>query len=186
MERKEYWQEEVEMLKAIIAKTELVETTKWGASVYIFNGQNVVSGGGFKSFFVLWFYNGVFLSDNYKVLVNASEGKTKALRQWRFTSKNEINEKRILEYNKEAIENEKQGKRWKPEKSGILVIPDLLKKALKNDSKLKICFEKLTPFKQKEFAAYISEAKREDTRISRLEKIKPMIIQGIGLHDKYR
>ena len=32
----------------------------------------------------------------------------------------------------------------------------------------------------------ISEAKREATQIARLEKIKPMIMQGIGLNDKYK
>ncbi|WP_330443122.1 hypothetical protein [Flavobacterium sp. C4GT6] len=29
-------------------------------------------------------------------------------------------------------------------------------------------------------------AKREATKLSRLEKIKPMILKGIGLNDKYR
>ncbi len=49
IERKEYWQEEVEILKAIIAKTELVETTIWGGPAYTFNRQNVVSAGGFSN-----------------------------------------------------------------------------------------------------------------------------------------
>jgi uncharacterized protein YdeI (YjbR/CyaY-like superfamily) len=33
---------------------------------------------------------------------------------------------------------------------------------------------------------YINEAKQEKTKLSRLEKIKPMILSNIGLHDKYR
>jgi len=32
----------------------------------------------------------------------------------------------------------------------------------------------------------ISPFKIHETKIARLEKIKPMILQGIGLHDKYR
>ena len=38
----------------------------------------------------------------------AQDGKTKSLRQWRFKSKNEIDENRILEYIIEAIEVEKK------------------------------------------------------------------------------
>lgn len=33
---------------------------------------------------------------------------------------------------------------------------------------------------------YIETAKREATVKSRLEKIKPMILKGIGLNDKYK
>ena len=33
---------------------------------------------------------------------------------------------------------------------------------------------------------YISKAKREATKQSRLEKIKPKILRGVGLHDKYK
>ena len=80
------WQHELGLVKAIIRKTGLIPVIKWGAEVYTYNGQNVLSAGGFKSHFTIWFYKGVFLKDKYKVLVNASEGKTKSLRQWRFTS----------------------------------------------------------------------------------------------------
>jgi uncharacterized protein YdeI (YjbR/CyaY-like superfamily) len=32
----------------------------------------------------------------------------------------------------------------------------------------------------------MATAKQEKTKITRLEKIKPMIMDGIGLNDKYR
>ncbi|WP_378173280.1 YdeI/OmpD-associated family protein [Aquimarina sp. SS2-1] len=51
---------------------------------------------------------------------------------------------------------------------------------------MKVRFGKLTPFKQKEYKEYIATAKREATRISRVEKIIPMILKGIGLNDTYR
>ena len=44
----------------------------------------------------------------------------------------------------------------------------------------------MTLGKRKEYAAYVIEAKREETKVKRLEKIKPMILEGIGLNDKYR
>jgi uncharacterized protein YdeI (YjbR/CyaY-like superfamily) len=44
-------------------------------------------------------------------LVNANEGVTKSLRQWRFASVDEVEEKIILSYVNEAIVNEKAGDR---------------------------------------------------------------------------
>jgi uncharacterized protein YdeI (YjbR/CyaY-like superfamily) len=179
------WSEELELLKSIIAKTELVETTKWGGPVYVLDGKNVIGVGGFKNYFTVWFFNGVFLKDEKKVLVNAQEGVTKSLRQWRFTAKEEVNETEILNYIREAIANEKQGKIIKPEK-GKVIVSELFEKELETNPNLKEAFLKFTPYKQKEFLEYIETAKREETKRSRIEKIKPMILENIGLNDKYR
>ena len=82
---------------------------KWGGIVYTYNNKNVLGIGGFKSYFGLWFFNGVFLKDSLNILVSGNE-TTKALRQWRFNSFEELDEKKILEYISEAIELEKEGK----------------------------------------------------------------------------
>jgi uncharacterized protein YdeI (YjbR/CyaY-like superfamily) len=182
-----HWETELELLKSIIAKTILIETTKWGGCVYVLNNKNVIGVGGFKNFFTLWFFNGVFLKDEKKYLVNANEGVTKSLRQWRFTSKEEINEKEILSYIQEAIENEIQGKIIKPEKlKKTLVIPLILQNELDASIILQRAFLEFSPYKQREFMEYIETAKREETKLSRIEKIKPMILSNIGLNDKYR
>ena len=186
MQNNTQWTEELELVTSIINKLPLEKTIKWGAEVYTYNGKNVVSYGGFKSFFTIWFYNGVFLEDKYNVLVNAQEGKTKSLRQWRFSSISEIDEKKILEYINEAIEIEKKGLKIKPERFVEIPVAEILEKEFKNDKTLKNAFEKLTPGKQKEYIVYINEAKQEATKLKRLEKIKPMISQGIGLNDKYK
>lgn len=179
------WTEELEILKSILNKTELVETIKWGAPIYTFNNKNVIGIGGFKSYFGVWFMNGVFLKDEAKVLVNAQEGVTKALRQWRFNSKAEIDEKLLLAYIKEAIENEKKGLAHKPEKK-VMLPSDFFTNELQKDKKLVTAFELFSPYKQKEFIEYIDTAKQEKTKIDRFEKIKPMILQNRGLNDKYR
>jgi uncharacterized protein YdeI (YjbR/CyaY-like superfamily) len=181
----EKWSEELHLLQSIIAQTELLETTKWGGSVYVLNGKNVLGIGGFKNYFAIWFFNGVFLKDEKQVLVNANEGVTKSLRQWRFSSKEEVNEKEVLHYILEAIENERQGKIIKPEK-GKVFLSELFQKELDSDLLLAEAFHKFTPYKQKEFLEYIETAKREETKRSRIEKIKPMILENIGLNDKYR
>jgi uncharacterized protein YdeI (YjbR/CyaY-like superfamily) len=179
------WSEELDFLKSIIAKTELTETTKWGGCVYVLHGKNVLGIGGFKNYFTIWFFNGVFLKDENQFLVNAQEGVTKSLRQWRFSSKKEVDETAVLQYIHEAIENEKQGKNLKPEK-GKSIVSELLQKELDADPNLAEAFLKFSPYKQKEFLEYIETAKRMETKHSRIEKIKPMIIENIGLNDKYR
>lgn len=179
------WPEELEFLKSIIVETELVETTKWGGIVYVLNGKNVLGIGGFKNYFTIWFFNGVLLQDKKKTLVNAQEGVTKSLRQWRFSSKEEVNEAAVLEYIKEAIANEKQGKNNKPQKKEPIV-SELLQKEFDADTNLADAFLKFSPYKQYEFLEYVETAKREETKRSRIEKIKPMIKENIGLNDKYR
>ena len=102
------WKEELGALREILLETDLVETVKWGMPVYTLEGKNVVGTGSFKSYFGIWFYQGVFLSDPDGVLVNAQEGKTKAMRQWRMESSAEIDREKILEYVGEAVRNQKK------------------------------------------------------------------------------
>ena len=183
--KNDQWTEEVGLLRAIVLKTELVETNKWGGEVYTVNNKNVLGIGSFKNYFALWFFNGVFLKDEAQVLVNANEGVTKGLRQWRFTSASEINEKLILQYINEAIANEKAGLSLKPEKKEAMQC-DFFQAALDKNITLKTALEQLTPFKQKEYWEYMATAKQEKTKVTRLEKITPMILEGKGFNDKYR
>lgn len=178
------WEKEIEVLKSIVIKTPLIEAQKWGGIVYTHQGKNVLGIGGFKSYFGLWFFNGVFLKDEANVLVAASE-ETKALRQWRFTSLAEINEKLILRYIEEAIANEEKGLVHKPEKKAD-VVSDFFQSQIKSDTNLAAQFEKLTAFKKREYIEHIDSAKQEKTKLSRMEKIKPLILSGKGLNDKYR
>lgn len=180
------WKEALEILRSIMLTTEMKETIKWGVPVYTINDKNVIGIGAFKSYVGIWFYQGVFLEDKAKKLLNAQEGKTKGLRQWRFNSTDDIDKKMILQYVTEAIRNQKDGKEIKPERSKTIEIPSELLTALNANDNLKKSFEQLTPFKQREYSEYIATAKREATRITRLEKINPMILDGIGLNDKYR
>jgi uncharacterized protein YdeI (YjbR/CyaY-like superfamily) len=57
---------------------------------------------------------------------------------------------------------------------------------LENDSLFAAAFHKFSPYKQKEFLEYIDSAKQEKTKITRFEKIKPFILDNLGLNDKYR
>jgi len=180
------WEDALNKLRKTLQATELEETVKWGAPCYTLEGKNVVGLAAFKEYVGLWFHQGVFLKDPDGVLVNAQEGTTKALRQWRFAGAKEIKVGRIKAYVKEAIENQRAGKAVKPDRAKPVVVPGELKAALAKQPKAKRAFAALTKGKQREYADYISSAKRAETKASRIAKTLPMIAAGVGLNDKYR
>ncbi|MBC8147713.1 MAG: YdeI/OmpD-associated family protein [Bacteroidetes bacterium] len=181
------WKKSLWLLREIILSTELSESLKWGAPIYTFNYKNLVGIAAFKSYAGLWFHQGALLIDKEKKLINAQEGVTKALRQWRFSSFEEIQKESqtIKEYIEEAILNQKQGKSIKPSKDKPLIIPDELNELFKSSPNLIVCFDSFSKSKKREFAEYISEAKLIETKQKRIDKITPLILKGIGLNDKY-
>ena len=182
----QHWQNELRQLRKILNSTRLEEGVKWGGPCYTFDGKNVVGMAAFKSYFGLWFFQGALLADTTQVLINAQEGKTKALRQWRFQSKKDINGRLIKAYIKEAISLQKEGLEIKPARGQAVKIPPQLRATLKQNEQAGIAFKTLTKGKQREYAEYIADAKREETKAKRLTKTIPMIIAGKGLNDKYR
>lgn len=179
------WRNELGSLRKILVASGLEEEVKWGAPCYTLNGVNIVGVGAFKSYFGLWFYQGALLKDREGMLVNAQEGRTKAMRQWRMMSALEINPALIARYVEEAKKLAEAGKKVEktPKK---LVMPDDLKKALAGDKKAQLAFEALSPGRQREYAVYVNEAKQTVTRSKRIEKILPMIAAGTGLNDRYK
>ena len=177
---------ELKQLRKILLSTEMEETLKWGIPVYTVDGKNVVGLSSFKSYYGLWFYQGALLKDKKSVLINAQEGTTKAMRQWRFNPEEKINDKLVLQYLREAIKNQREGKVIPIQRKKKLIIPEVLLNSLIKNKTLLNSFNSLTPFKQREFSDYISDAKRDSTKVTRLEKIIPLIKKGIGLNDKYR
>jgi uncharacterized protein YdeI (YjbR/CyaY-like superfamily) len=182
------WQKSLQLLRELFQSTRLTETVKWGMPVYTLNNKNVAGFSAFKSWTGIWFFQGVFLKDPDRVLINAQEGTTKGLRQWRFFSTEQIKNHHpaILAYLEEAIRNQEAGKEIKPDRNKPLVIPAELEKAMKNDPSLKDSFEALTLSKRREYAEHVGSAKREETRQQRLQKIIPLILEGTGLNDKYK
>ena len=188
IENSSHWKDALNSLREIMLSTPMRETVKWGAPCYTVNGKMVVGLGAFKSYVGLWFHQGALLADASNKLINAQEGITKALRQWRFHSADEIRSDAsvIAAYVQEAILNQEQGNEIKPSRKNPLVVPPALKCALESDAALDAAFANFAPSKQREFAEYIAGARREETKTKRLEKIIPMIRDGVGLNDKYR
>lgn len=184
----ENWSKELEKLRSVLLQSELDETIKWFIPTYTFKNKNVIGLGAFKEWVAIWFFQGSFLLDPYQILVNAQDGKTKGLRQWRFRKEEEIDVKKVLEYIIEAVENQKQGleiKIDKPPRTAI-EIPDKLKLALANSKEARYEWESFSIAKRNEYCRYILEAKQESTKERRVVKIIPIIEAGKGLNDRYK
>ena len=180
------WQDELRTLRDILRSTDLAEEVKWGAPCYTEQGKNVVGIGGFKSYFGLWFHQGALLADKAGVLINAQEGKTKALRQWRMQTADDIDADLIRQYVAEARALVHAGKSITPSAPRPLELPPELRAAFDENREAAKEFDRLRPGLKREYAEYVADARRADTKQRRIEKILPMIIAGVGLNDRYR
>ena len=161
------------------------EQIKWRMPVYSAHGRNAVWLGVFKLSTSLSFFEGNRIDDYLNILINAQEGKTEAMRHWRFSSMVDIDDDHIRAYLTQAIyvaATPIKKSRVKKE----TVIPVLLMDTLNNDPVLQAAFDTLSSFRQREYCEYIIDAKRVTTKEKRLAKVIPMIKEGLGLNDKYR
>ena len=174
-------------LRRIVKNEAFEETLKWGIPTYVYDQKNLVGIAAFKNHVGLWFFQGALLKDKARILHNAQEGKTKAMRQIHFKRLDDIDETTMKTYLQETITNQNKGltvKISKPLKQ--ISIPSEMASFLSLDNLMLNAFENLTPGRQKEYIEYILSAKREQTKSDRLKKITPLIKAGKGLNDKYK
>lgn len=180
------WTRELELLRKIVLDCGLTEESKWGAPCYTFQNKNVLMVSAFKEFCCISFFKGSLLSDNKKLLAKPGPN-SQAVRLFKFKNINEIVkiESDIKAYIFESVEIEKAGLNV-PFKKSPEPIPEEFELKINNDPILRNAFEALTPGRKRGYILYFSQPKQSKTRISRIEKCVPMILSGIGLHDKYK
>ena len=74
---------------------------------------------------------------------------------------------------------------WKDEQPRILEVPAPLKQAMKNAGVLPV-FEGLSYTHRKEYCRWIAEAKKEETRLRRIEQAVKMLQNGVNTPDAPR
>ncbi len=179
------WQRPIlSTIRRCILECGLTEEIKWGIPSYNHHG-NVVGFAAFKNHCGLWFHEGAMLKDKDKVLINAQDGKTSALRQWRFVEGDKVDEKLLKAYVSEAALNMEKGIKT-PKKKIEVVVPELLQNAMEAEPAVLEYFNSLAPSHRREYAEHISEAKQEATKLRRLEKSMSLMREKKGLHDKYK
>lgn len=178
------WKEEFEKLRAIVLDCGLTEDFKWMHPCYTFDNKNIVIIHGFKEYCALLFHKGALLQDPHGILIQQTEN-VQAARQIRFTHAQEIADMETIlkDYILAAIEIEKAGLEVELKKTTEYAIPEELQHKFNELAGLKSAFEALTPGRQRAYLLHFSQPKQSKTRVSRIEKCVPQILDGKGLND---
>jgi uncharacterized protein YdeI (YjbR/CyaY-like superfamily) len=179
------WITEISLLRSLLLGQELEEEIKWGFPCYTINGKNVAMIAVFKNNCALSFFKGSYLKNDPMNLLTKPGENSQEGRLIRFTKYEEI------EHNVVAISNlineAKQlilsGKVNKPEKENVIEKPEQLRIIFKNDPSFEKAFNMLTPGRQRAYLIHFKQPKQEATKISRIEKSRTRIMQGLGMHD---
>lgn len=178
------WQAEYEKLRAIILDCDLSEELKWGCPCYTFEGSNIVLIHGFKEYCALLFMKGALMPDPNGILIQQT-ANVQSSRQIRFTALQEIVEMEptLKAYIAEAVAVEKSGLEVEFKPTEEFPYPEEFIDKLEEVPGLQDAFEALTPGRQRGYLLHFAGAKQSKTRLSRIEKYVPHILDGKGIND---
>lgn len=173
-----------QIIRSVIHKSEqdIFEDWKWNRPIFSTN-KMVCGFSAHKNHVSLTFFEGAIMSDKHQLFSgDCSAQKTRTIK---FETASEINKNQLFDYFKEAfLLNIVSNK--KTVKSKEIEIPELLKNAFKKNKLAEINFENMAYTYRKEYARHISEAKRETTKLSRLEKVISNLEKNIKMHEQYK
>ena len=180
------WQDELTMLRSIVLDCDLTEELKWGVPCYTHQGKNVLIVSALKESATISFFKGSLLQDAANILTQPGPN-SQASRYIKFTSVKDIVDlaETLKAYIYEAVEVEKAGLKVAFKKNPE-PIPEELQMKLDDDPVFKTAFEGLTPGRQRGYILHFSQPKKSQTRINRIEKWTPKILNGEGMHDEYK
>ncbi|MBI3271217.1 MAG: YdeI/OmpD-associated family protein [Planctomycetes bacterium] len=170
-------------LRSIIRKADagLVEDWKWGPN---FNKDGMVCGfGAFKAHVTLTFFRGSAMKDPKKLLAPCSADNAHN-RSMKFVSVDEIDEKTLGSYVKEAAALNVQGVKA-PARKAALATPDDLTRALAEKAKARAFFDGLPPGARRDYVEWVLQAKRPESRASRIETTVQQCGEGKRRNWKY-
>ena len=181
--RSEKWRDEIVELRPHLLSAGLTEEIKWGKPCYSHEGRNIAIVQEMKDFLALMFFKGALLNDPDGVL-EAQGPNSRSARRMRFTSVEEVTRSAavVKAYVDDAIAVEVAGLQVDPPSELVLV--EELRQRLDQDPDLEAAFQALTPGRQREYNLHISGAKQAKTRVARVEKFVPKILDGKGLRDR--
>lgn len=182
--RQTAWRPEMEALREVALDCGLTEEIKWGKPCYTDDGSNIGLIQGFKAYCALLFFNGALLDDPKGTLDDVGPN-SRIGKQARLTDVAEIAARSValnacIEH---AIEVERSGVKVELDEVNALTAPEEFQQKLDDDPALRAAFEALTPGRQRAYLLYFSEAKQSTTRIARVEKYIPQILEGLGMRE---
>ena len=177
------WPDELRAIRPILLQAGLDEAIKWGKPCYASEGRNIAILQEMKDFLALMFFKGALLADPEGVLESQGPNSRSAMRIT-FTSTDAVERlaPTIAAYVAEAIDVEDAGLSIEP--APELELAAELAERLAGDPALAEAFDGLTPGRRREYNLHISEAKKAETRESRIDKVAPKILAGKGFRDR--
>ncbi|MBA9078575.1 DUF1801 domain-containing protein [Rufibacter quisquiliarum] len=140
---------------------------KWNAPVYEKAGPGMVCAIGiFKKHVNLSFFQGALLLDQHGLFTSGQDAK--ALRRIKFTDVAQVPEALLVEYLQAAVKLP-AGTAAKSTERDLLEIPEDLKAALQEGQQLEK-FEQMAYTHRKEYLRWVQEARKQETRDSRILK----------------
>lgn len=178
------WQIELKRLREIVLDSGLTEELKWSVPCYTLNGSNVVIVSALKNHAVISFFKGALMADAHGMLEKPGENSQLA-RVIRFSSDRAIQDAEVAlrDYLREAILVEESGVKPELNTRSEAALPEELERKLDALPALRSAWDKLTPGRRRGYLLHFAAAKQSKTRVARIEKHIPAILEGRGMHD---
>jgi uncharacterized protein YdeI (YjbR/CyaY-like superfamily) len=185
IERMGAWRAEFEALRPVLLGAGLDEEFKWYKPCYSHGGSNVIIFQPFKELCALLFFKGALLQDPDRALKEQGANTRSALRlEFRSVADVRAAKRTIAVLVRDAIRVEQAGlsvpgrapadERPYPEEFGL---------QLDADPALRDAWERLTPGRRRGWLLHFNAAKQSKTRMARIERATPRILEGFGMHD---
>ncbi len=179
----------LEHLRALVHKAcpEVEESIKWSFPHFNYKGEMMCSMASFKQHCAFGFWKASLMKDN-TLLANA-KGETAMGHLGRITSLKDLpSDAVMIRYIKEAMQLNDAGikvEKKKPVSAKEVEIPDYFIKQLKKNKAAQKTFEGFSPSNKKEYVQWITEAKTEATRESRMRTAIEWMAEGKPRNWKY-
>jgi uncharacterized protein YdeI (YjbR/CyaY-like superfamily) len=170
-------------LRELIHKTcpDVQEAIKWSFPCFIYKDEILCSMAAFKNHCAFGFWKAELMSIGKSENGMGDFGKITSI-------KDLPSEKKLVALIKEAMSLNEKGikvpKKKKVAKSELNIPEELLTELSKN-KKAKEVFEKFSPSHKREYVEWITEAKREETRLKRIKQAIEWISEGKHRNWKY-
>ena len=172
-------------LRAVVHKAcpQVEETLKWRMPTFMYHGM-LCGMAAFKQHCTFGFWK-------HELVVGKEQaGDAQAMGQFgRVTRLSDLpSTKMLTAYIKKAMQLNEEGvkaPRATPKRKAAPRVPDDLAAALKKNKKAAATFAAFSPTNQREYIEWVSEAKREETRVKRLETTIQWLAEGKIRNWKY-
>ncbi len=164
------------------------ETIKWGFPHFNYKDEMMCSMASFKEHCTVGFWKASLMKD--KTLRKNAESQSSMGHLGKITSMDDLpSDKKLTAYIKEAAKLNETGAKVKraaaPKEKKELLVPEYFLAAVKKNKKASAVFEGFSYSNKKEYVEWVTEAKTEETRESRLATTVEWLAEGKVRNWKY-